>query len=815
MIRYYFHVAFRHLARNKGFTFINVVGLSLGIVSAVLILQYVFFEQSYDSFHEKKERTYRVTSSRYSEGVKQYEKAKAFIPLGKALEDEFPEVESYVTIFPIFSETDIYISYQNEGGEAKVFREKDVFHVRGNVFEVFDFNFLKGSHSAGAPEPGTVYISAAMAEKYFGEEDPLGKVLKHNLFGDYKVGGVFADWPANSHIHFNFIYPWEPLSPHDDTHWRWDGFLTYLVLSAETDAAAFNQKLAGFSDKMNAQEVHGKLEYTYNLQPIQDIHLHSKLVGEVEPNGNVNIIYILLGLAVFVLLIVWVNYVNLTSAKLLERGREVAVRKINGSGKKQLVLQLLTESLLLNLFAAIIALLLIAIILPFYSKFTGMPAGPEVFTQTAFWLPFLAVILGGSLATAIYPALMLSSFEPLQALKGKTGSGMNAFPAFMRSSLVVFQLVISLSLLMGSLVAYQQMNYMNELDAKVDKEHVLVVRTLERPSPPGADSLFVRKIEALKSSLKSHAFIKGATLGSGVPGLENPLKASLFRRSLDDENTLTMEISRVDYDFAAIFKPRFIAGRPFTREFGSDKKACLINLEALKQLGYKDAEEALRSGLIMGTNNEKREVIGIIDYQSMASRQEAVPAIFVMDFGPGHYVSIKVAGDSQQNISGILDEVKGSWAALFPDKPFDFFFLDDFFASQYQAELKLQQSIFLFTSLAIALACLGLLGLTSFTYKRRMKEMGVRKVLGSSVQQLVGLLLKSYVKLLLIAGLIFPPVICYFVNNWLEHYPARIQITWWYYALPFALMLIIPIVCIFYHTLRTALVNPVNLLRDE
>jgi putative ABC transport system permease protein len=370
---------------------------------------------------------------------------------------------------------------------------------------------------------------------------------------------------------------------------------------------------------------------------------------------------------------------------------------------------------------------------------------------------------------------MFSSFKPMEAMKDRLSFGINNFPTFMRNGLVVFQLVISLILIMGSLVAYKQIRFMNKLDNKVEKDNVIVVRTLQMAGPSESDTIFVNKVENLKNTLNSYPIIEGLTLTSVVPGFENQFKPAWFRRSGEDEGALTFEVNRVDYDFQDVYKPEIIAGRSFKRAFQSDKTSCMINLEALKQLGFKNTEEALAQGLVVGSNKEKREILGVIDYHTMASKQQAAPEIFLMDLGPTHFLSIKVSNKVSHSISEVLDLIGNAWSSAFPDRPFEFFILDDFFASQYQTEQKLKNSLIIFASLAIALACLGLYGLTTFTYTRRTKEMAVRKILGSSVPQIIRLLLKDVVKLLGIAGIIFPPVIYYLLNRWLENFHYRIQ----------------------------------------
>ena len=406
MLRNYIKIAYRNLLKNKVFSLINIFGLAIGMAACLLILQYVGFELSYDQFHEKADRIYRVQHDRYINGELQYQKAQTFIPTGEAMMHDFPEVRDYTTLFRISEQSDIIMTYQPENGDAVRFAEKEVYHAKGNFSGIFSLPIVEGQKDIQALAPNTVIISKSAAQKYFGGVSPIGKTLGHNYASDYKIVGVFEDLPKNSHLKFDFLFAWMPLSGEesaDENNWRWDGFFTYLLLTAEANPEMLEEKFPGFIKKYNVGQTNEEVHSEFSLQPLTDIHLYSHLLGEAAPNGEAKIVYTLLALAIFILLIAWINYINLSAARSLDRAKEIGVRKAIGSGKAQIVKQFLIESLLINLLAVAVGLTIIQLLSSSFYAFTGVEMSLSVLQKPEFWGGVLLLIIG-SFVAGLYPA---------------------------------------------------------------------------------------------------------------------------------------------------------------------------------------------------------------------------------------------------------------------------------------------------------------------------------------------------------------------------------------------------------------------------
>lgn len=813
----YIKIAFRNISKNKLFSTVNILGLTLGMVSCFLIIQFVYFELSYDTFHEKSDHVYRVRHDRIIDGELQYQKAQTFIPTGEAMAGDFPEVLDYTTLFRISAESDIIMEHETETGERIRFSEKEVYHVKGNFFRLFSFPVIEGEKDIQALAPYTVMISRSMAEKYFKGKSPIGKFLSHNYSDDYKVVGVFEDVPEHSHFHFDFLFAWQPLSneseAEDMNNWRWDGFYTYLLLDSQIDVNDLEAKYPGFVQKYMGG-MSENVQSEFHLQPLTSIHLESDLLGETKANGNQKTVYTMLMLAFLILFIAWINYVNLSTSKAIDRAKEIGVRKIVGSGKSGIVFQFLMESLLINVLALTIASGLVLLFSPYFADFIGIQLSHDLLYKFEFWAFVLGLIIVGSVAAGINPAFVISSFQPVKALKGrnqnlsKSGSLGN-----LRNGLVIVQFTVSVALIAVSMVVFKQLSFLQSQNLGISIDNTLVVNTQATFGPVGADSVFVRDLNVLKGKLDNQSNIKGVTASYDIPGKEHLSQMPNFRHVKNPDENVSVYFTRIDYDFLSAFEVDLVEGRGF-KEGTDDQSSIIVNLEALEALGLDDPESAIGQEVLWGRQN-KAEIVGVVDFRSTSFKNKNYPIVYTSSVFPFKYLSIQFDALGGDNIDHNLSVVKSNWETVFPDRPFDYFFLDDVFNAQYQNEQMFGRLLTMFTFLAIVIACLGLYAISNLTVVQRTKEVGVRKILGASTGSLLVLLSKNFLLLVLLSGLVAFPLIHFSVNAWLVNFPYRTEVTWWIYMLPLALILLIAMITIGLQTLKASLINPVKLMRYE
>ncbi|WP_339870235.1 ABC transporter permease [uncultured Algoriphagus sp.] len=819
MWKNYLLVAYRNLLKHKIFSAINLFGLALGMTASLIIIQYVRFEFSYDRFHEKSDRIYRVQHDRHIDGELQYQKAQSFIPTGEAMMNEYPEVVDYTTMFRISNESDIVLTHLADDGEMLRFAEKEVYHVKGDFFEVFSFPIIEGNAEVKQLEPKTAMISQSTAKKYFGNESAIGKVISHNYAENYEVVGVFEDIPESAHMKFDFLFAWQEVTSSEDggdaENWRWDGFYTYLLMTPDTDISALESKFPAFVEKYIAGKGNDNVISTFTLQPLTSIHLNSNLLAEAEPNNEVKIVYALLTVAIFVMLIAWINFINLSISRSLERSKEVGVRKVIGSGRSQLIKQFLVESLAMNLLAFSISCIFLYLLAPYISSFIGGQSALSLFSNPGFILGAVLAITIGSALAGLYPAFITSSIKPILALKGNPSSHSKGSFFSLKHSLIVFQFVISIALIAASTVAYRQLSLMKNSSLGIDIESTIVVNTQATFGPPGSDSVFTIRLSTFRDKLNSNEQIKGITASYDIPGKEHMSLMPNFRHSKNSEELVTLYFTRMDYDFIPTFDVDLVAGRNFVD--GVDNQyAMILNKEAVQTLGFENPEDAIGQEVNWGNRTlAKAEIVGVVDFRAVSYKESNYPIAYTSTFFPYKYVSIKFEEINGANAEEHVALIQNTWSTVFPDKPFEYFFLDDFFNGQYKADQKFGQLIGVFTFLALVVAGLGLYGITLLTVTQRIKEVGLRKIMGASVSQIIVLLSKQFLFLVIIAGIVSIPIIKLSMEKWLQNYPFRIEITWWTYLLPVALILAITCFTVGFQIIKASMINPAKLLRYE
>jgi len=801
MFRLNLLVAIRNLFNQRVSSFVNILGLAIGMTAFILIIQYVRYELSYDDFHTKGERIFRIQQDRYNKGVVTTQWAAGCSAVGQALHENFPEVENF-TRFQIWSG----VFSQGE----KKFREEAVYIADTSFFQVFSFNLLEGDPATSLDNPLEMVISQSIARKYFGDEDPIGQSLRFNGDVDIMITGIFGDVPKNSHLKPDFVVSWATIVQFQgadiNTAWQWDGFFNYILLNPATDYKEFEAKIPAYIEEELSEEMDRWNSWAiYNLQPLRSIHLNSDFMFEAEPNGNARSVYALLVISILLVIIAWINYINLSSSRSLERAREVGMRKVSGALRKQLLGQFLLESVLVNLFAMILAVILVLVFNPYFNLLTGEQLDYSINQNPGFWGAVVIIFILGALLSGIYPALFLSSFKPTTVFQGVSelkigGMGMRRF-------LVILQFASSLLMIAGTMTVYRQISFMKNYDLGVDIENVLVLR-----GPSVNDSTYEETFNAFKSELSRHPDIEMVTASTTVPGRQPPWNAGGIRRINEgDEEGNQYRIIGLDFNFVDFYSLNILEGRNFSEDFGRNWETVLFNESAIQLMGFEDLASAINVPIYFW--GDTFNIVGVVkDYHQEGLKVEQEPLIFRFFRNASNYYSVKVNPD---NIQAALSYVEEQWRTFFPLNPFEYFFLDDYYNEQYQNETRFSRVFSLFALLAIIIACLGLYGLSSYTAIQRTREIGIRKVLGSSSGNAVLLLIRYFLIQVLIAVPLGLGTGFFLMSSWIQNFAFRINIGWWFFVGPVLLVALIAILTVSSQVIKTANVNPAESLRYE
>jgi putative ABC transport system permease protein len=793
MIKNYFKIAFRNLWKHKAFTFINIMGLAVGMTACFLIYLYVSFEVSYDTFHSKADRIYRVVSDikTPTEVINASGPSWAVPPNAK---DEFPEVESFVRV------TGDKILVRK--GDIK-FQEENAMWADSAFFKVFDFKLLKGDPTTALKDQFSVVFSERAAKKYFGKADPMGQTLLVSGEGfPAKVTGVMKDMPENSQLKADMIMSMttitEKLSKGIDSQWGNYGASAYLLLKPGTDYKALEKKFPGFLERRNGTEMKKSQMYpTLFLEPLKDVYLRSTRDG--SKTGNIVNVYIFSIIAVFILLIACINFINLTTARSAERAKEVGIRKVVGAAKKQLTGQFIGESVVLCFIAFVLTVILSALLLPLFNQLAGKTISTGIFSNPKYiLLLFLASVCIGLLA-GTYPALVLSSFKPVIVLKGRFSTGTRGI--ILRKGLVVAQFTISIALIIATIVVYRQMNFMRNQDLGFNKDQMIVIDTQGDPAK-----------KTFQEALQRIPNVKSTALSSSVPGGGNPGAYSEIENIKGDLQIANLDLYFVDFDYIPLYKIKMVAGRPFSRDFGTDTtQAMVLNEAAIKMFGYTSPQQAI--GRRFKQWGREGKIIGVMkDFHFRSLQQPIKPLSMRIEPGGSNLVSVNV---SPNNLPAIIAAIENKWKSFIPNRPFSYYFLDEFFDKQYRTEERFGRLFLNFAILAIFISCLGLLGLASYSTLQRTKEIGIRKAMGANVSNIVNLLSKDFLQLVLIAFVIATPVAWYAMYKWLQNFAYRSHFSWWVFALAGIVAVVIAFVTVSFQAIKAAVANPVRSLRTE
>ncbi len=821
MLRNYLKIAFRNLFKEKAFAFINIFGLAVGAAAFLLIIQFVVFEKSYDNFFQSPETIYRVQLDQYNNNELMMKSAENYPGVGPALVTEFSEVIACARLYNMGYKNNIVITNENGENGPIQFKQRNFLYADSSFLPMFGYNLVAGDAVTALSKPNTAAISASYAKKYFGDTDPLGKLLRlqDDDFNDEtcEVTAVFEDLPHNTHLKFDVLFSYSTLYGRGDwaperynTTWGRKDMYNYIKLLPGTDPEALMAKFPAIVEKYNPTEDPAMRNDELKLQPLTSIHLHSNLEEEAETNGDADKVLYLTIVGFFILIIAWVNYINLSTAKAMERAGEVGVRKSLGAFKSQLVKQFLIESAIINLLAVLMAVLLFVIFLPIFNEIVEIQTSISQLITPWFIGILLAIWVVGTLLSGIYPSFILSSFKPVVVLKGKLrnqGSGV-----LFRKSLVVFQFVSSIILIAGTLVIYQQIKFMMNQDIGMNIDQVLVV---ERPSVSSRDrDENTNNIQVFRDELLKSPNISAVAASVTVPGKKREYKIDIKKYGAGDEDAVVLRWNSMDYHFNEVFEMDLLAGRLFSPSFASDPDtAVVLSLSSTKLLGFENPEDAIGQTLTISRFQWNPIVIGVVnDYHQESLKKSHDPMIFYCTLNGAEYYSMKVA---TQNLSETIAHAESSWAKAFPGNPFEYFFLDDYFNRQYVKDQNFGYLFALFALVALFVGCLGLYGLSAYTAQQKTKEIGVRKVLGSSIKDILVLLSKEFLMLILIACLIGIPAVYFIMDSWLQDFATRVNVNWGLLMLSSLLVVMVAVLAMGYQTLKAARLNPVESLKYE
>lgn len=792
------------------FSFINILGLATGLCCFLLIAVYVLDELSYDRFYKNADRIYRINSDIKFGGNDLHMPVTSDI-MGAALKNDYPEVEEYTRIYN--STGSKLVKKENE-----YINENNVAHVDSTFFTVFDLPAVAGNTKTALDEPNTVVITESTAKKYFGTADAIGKSIETNDDSStvYKVTAVIKDIPKNSHFHFDFLfsmknvkYQWNQAASHN--------FHTYLLLKKGTDYRAVEKKFPQYIDKYVLPQVKQFIQINnmsefekagnklvYSLIPLTKIHLYSDRSFELSPSGNIQYVYIFSAIALFILVLACINFMNLTTARSANRAREVGIRKVLGTQRKNLMVQFLTESTLMVFLSLLIAIALAFFSLPVFNSVSGKEMTMEILFSPMMLplliaLPFAVGILAGS-----YPAFYLSFFKPIEVLKGKLSSASGN--GRLRSVLVIFQFAIAIALIVGTIVVYSQLNFIQKKDLGYQKDQLLII-----------DNAYAlnRNLQSFKNEMLQQQGVVSGTVSGFLPVTNSSRNDNTYSRDavMNSKNGIDMQTWTVDEDYIKTMGMHIISGRNFSKDFPSDSNATIINETTAKFLGYDDPV----GKKIYTFSDDNRHpvsfnIIGVVKNFNFESLHKSIGPLCMRLGTDMGLVSFKI---KPQQTSSIVKLAETKWKAMASGKPFSYRFMDDLFTEMYNAEQRAGKIALMFSVLAILIACLGLFGLATFIAEQRTKEIGIRKVLGASVRGIVQLLSKDFVKLVLIAFIIASPLAWWAMNKWLQDFAYRIDMSWWFFVLAGIAAILIAVLTVSFQAIKAALANPVKNLRTE
>ncbi|MET4081823.1 putative ABC transport system permease protein [Pedobacter sp. UYP30] len=808
MLKNYIKIAFRNLWKNKGYAAINIFGLAIGLATCLMITLFVLDELSYDKFNTKADRIYRINTDIRLNGS-EFKHHVTPAPMANVLMNDYPAIEKAVRIR---GGGDMLVQKDNQ-----TLVEHNAFFADLNIFSVFTLPMISGNPKTALNQPNTMVISESIAKKYFNSTDVVGKTLKVNNTTPYLITGVIKNTPAQSHLHFNFIRSFVGDEDGRSDFWLNNNYSTYVLVSSGTNQRTLDGYLKEVAKKYAEPELQNTFHsnfndlekkgdfFKYSSIPLARIHLHSTLTNEIEPSGSSQYVYIFVVIAIFILLIACVNFMNLSTARSAGRSKEVGIRKVLGSGRYSLVMQFLTESVLTSFIALIVSLLITELFLPYFNQLAGKEIVLGLFSKK-FLLPSLLLIttVVGILA-GLYPAFFLSSFEPIKVLKGKLSTGFKG--SWLRNSLVVFQFTTAIILIVSTLVIYNQLNFIRNKNLGYNREQVLVLKNVYSMG---------NHAQTFKNEVLQIPGVIAGTRTNTLPTSAAVENSDAFSKdaSMNASQTVTIAEWNVDADYISTLGMTMAQGRNFSTQLPTDSGAILINEAAAKMLGFNHPLKEKLYDSDQGKNIKALPIIGVIkDFNAGSMQHKTAPIVFRLSkYGDRFAFRIK-----SNNISNVVSQIESKYHAveLMAGQPFIYSFMDEDFNHLYQSEQQTGKIFITFAFFAILIACLGLFGLITYAAEQRTKEIGIRKVLGATVTNVTALLSADFVKLVLLSIVIATPIAWFAMQKWLQGFAYRTNLSWWIFALAGIIALLIALATVSFQAIKAALANPVESLRSE
>jgi putative ABC transport system permease protein len=812
MLLTFIKLSLRKIWNEQSFSFLSIAGLSLAAISCTIILLYVQYERSYDNFRSAD--IYRVTYRGFENNVETGSSPQVVPALAPAIKHDIPEVKAAVR----FAHTGPFMADPVMEYKNKKFRESRIYFADEAMLSMFSYKMISGSAEKALDKPNQVAMSRSVAEKYFGKENPMGKTLMFHRgergARELMVTGVFEDEPANTHFHTDFVVSFGTIGFNLDNDWDWGNFYTYILVQPgvkrETVESKIPELLNRHIGKYISESAAGGYRFEFFLQPIQSIHLESRLWGEIEMNGDSKTVDFLQIIAFFILIIAWINYINFSIARSAGNTREISIRKINGSSRGQLIAQLLMDAAIINLLAVGISIAGIQVALPILKGMIDIPKDISFNWESVLIL--VTIFFTGTLCSGLYPAIFISRFNPVSLLKSKISR--SAISLNLNKALIVFQFTASVVLIIGTITVFRQLTFMREKELGLNLEKTLIVK-----GPAVKDSTYLATLSSFGNEARKLSGISSFAVSSSIPGQELHWGRG-FSRQDNPQNSIGCTIVAIDENFFDLFDAQFAAGKNYPDATTTWQNAIILNETAVKNLGYTDVSMAIGQTIIWNENDKQlpKTVIGVVkDFNQQSLRKKVEPIVFTLKkyvVAPwaGEFYSFKVEGNDLQ---ASIKRIEQLWAHTYPQNPFDYFFLDEFFDAQYKNDDRFGKVFTVFSGLAVFIASLGLFGLTAYMTAMRTKEIGVRKVLGSSTFELVRLLSGNYLKLVLIAFIIACPIARVVMDEWLSQFAYRIPLSIWIFASAGVLCFLTALLTVGIKSWQSANLDPVNALKYE
>lgn len=802
----YWNSAWRSLTKKKGFSAINITGLAIGMAAALLILTYVAFEYSYDDIHRNQDRIFRVEARFFENGEMTDDWASSSAGYATAMKQNISGVEDITRVGSQYYPEQI-VKY-NE----LLYRETQIGYAEANFFDFFDFKLLKGDKGSCLDGPGKAVITERIARKYFKGEDPIGKILifRSNIGEEAcEVTGVMEDMPVNSHTRYNILISYKTLPKWMDEYWYRHEVYSYVLLKSASLRQQVEDAFPAMAEKYKTEEALKNKTWAIELTPLRDIHLAPQKAYEPETKGNRSSILVLICTALAILCIAWINYINMTVARSMERAREIGVRRSSGASRRQIISQFIFESMVTNGIAFILALGIMEALMPSFNSLTGRDLSFSVWLTTSLGWMLLLIFALGVFLSGFYPATVLSGIKPIKMLKGKFTHTRGATTT--RKVLVVLQYTASLALLCGTLIVYAQLQFMRNASLGMRTDQTLVLKF-----PAHCEDL-ASKLQAMKKEMALLPSVKAVTVSGAVPGTEVADFLSIVRESDATKQTRLLEMLNLDEYFLTAYDLKFVAGRGFSEDYGGDVYSVVINEAAVRTLGFESADAAIGQRLSVETVDQPMQIIGVLkNYHQQSLNKDYTPLLFALhdklSWMKQRYISAVMENGNPRDL---VKQAEGVWNRYFPDSSYDYFFLDQFFDQQYRQDEVFGLIVALFAILAIFISCMGLWVLVMFSCSTRIREMGIRKVLGASKLQLFYELGREFFLLIGVAIVIALPLSWFVMDGWLSHYTFRTPWEAWFFLVPVVLLCLISLLTIAWQTARTIFTKPARSLRYE